>query len=506
MNARALFPAVLLGCCLQFSAGQDVGEEENEPIAEEGRAEAEQQFAKETYKRLLRDLKKSIEADVEGNETSYEQQALDTFEEFEASLKAKDWQRLRNYASNLQNLRSRDPRRRKDFSVARRYLEDLRKSSQSAFVEEAVAEVVTISDSIRGLLRADVAAEDLDAIEGRARRLARQLEVLGYDDSGSSTQAMTNTLRWKSEALLNLRPIIVAARSGQPQVAAQRLLNAMSYQGGNQAEFTPQQLREFGVHLLGRENAVRHSLIAPANRAELKWLPEAEEELFPAIEDSSSSRFRRNDVFRQLDEVFVLVEQGQPEGAAARLVEMNRNNPYGGTNRNLPVVAEAQRVVAQALLGDRASPARPDDNASSYLARLLAEAAGKEDYAAMESVVLVQERLAIGENHAARLEFLRAMQLGESLVKIGQTAEAARAYRVALEKGDTCGVESRVVLGKLLALHQSDPTIAITNPPAQPVGAPVTPEATELRVQAIRYQILELGKQLEALSAPKPNP
>lgn len=503
MNARAILPLVLSGCCLfPFAPGLPAAEEEKPGLADEGRAEAEQQFAKETYKRLLRDLKKSIEADVEGNETSYEQQALDTFEEFEAALEAKDWQRVRNFASNLQNLRSRDPRRRKDFSIARKYLEDLRRTSQAAFVEQAAVEVAAMSEKIRGLLRADVAAEDLDALESSARRLGRQLEVLGYDDSGFSTQAMGNSLRAKSEALSALRPIIVAARSGQPQAAAQRLINLTNYQSGNQAEFTPQQLREFGVILLGRENAVRHGLVAPVSRAEVKWLAGNPDDLFSPVDDFASARSARGEIFRQLEGVFSLVEQGQAQSAAARLGELTRNSQVHV--RNLPVMAEAQRVIAQALLGEGVPGPRPDDNAASYLARLLAEAAAREDYAAMERAVRAQERLGMGEGHAGKLEFLRQMQLGESLVKIGQNTGAARAYRDALENGDSCGVETRIVLAKLLALHQADPTIAITNPPAEPAAAPATPEAAELRLRAIRFQILELGKQLEALSAEKP--
>lgn len=495
MNTRAIFTA-LLGC--HFIVSPVLFAQEGPGDEQEGRAEAEEQFAKETYKRLCRDLKKAIDADVQGNESSYEQQALDTFEQFEDALEAGDWQKLRNLSSNLQNLRSQDMRRRKDFGIARKHLESLRKERQIAFAKEAIEEVAGMSGKIRELLRADVSTDDLDAIELRARTLSRQLEVLGYDESELSIQAMTRSLKSKTGTLGNLRPVIASARSNQPQAAVQRLINFMSYQSGNEAEFTPMELREFGVSLLGRENAVRHGLVAPANRGELKWLRDGKDDLYSPVENSSSSRDNRIAVFLKLDNVFTLVEEGHPASAASLLLIVSQN-PYG-TLSNLPVISEAQRTVACGLLGADAPEPRPKDNAATYLARVLAEATARQDFATMERVTRARQKLQIGDNHQTQLEFLRAMQLGESLAGIKQNAEAARAYRSALEKGDTCGIETGVVLGKLLALHQVDPAIPVATPPAPAIAVPVTPEAAELRVHAIRHQILELGKQLEALS------
>jgi hypothetical protein len=496
MNQLRALPLLLV--CGYFVMTADLSAQGEFAPREEGKAEAEAQFAKETYKRLCRDLKKSIGEDVQGNDSSYEQQALDVFEGFEAALEEQDWQQVRNFASSLQSLQSRHGRLRKEFSLARKYLESLRRERQKEFLSLAKEGIDSVSDGIRGLLRPDVTTGDVDAIENHARKISRQLEVLGYDGGDSSIQTMTSILRGKIEALGRLRPVIAAARSRQPQVAVQRLLGAISYNSGNQGEFTSSELREFGLALLGRENAVRHGLIVPASRAELKWFRDGQTDRFAGMENSSSSWENRVLSFHRLDTVFTLVEAGQPESAIPHLLALSRH--MSGPVWNLPILAEAERVTARGLLGKNAPEPRPDDKADSYLARILADAASRSDFASMENVVRAQQELQIGENHASRIGFLRAMQLGDALAALKQNGEAARAYREALGQEDSCGVRTQVVLAKILALHEADPGIPVSTPAAPAPAEEVTPEAAELRIRAIRYQILELGKQLEALA------
>ena len=467
--------------------------------ADTERTADEERAAKDTYDRFMRDLRHAVEDEVRSNDSGYEQQALNTFEGFESALKDRDWSQLRNFASNLQNLHLSDPARRKDLAAVRKYLESQRRKVTREFMNEASREASAVVTETRQLLRADVTEAEIDALSDRCRTLSRQLEQLSYDESRSTMQSVTSSLQEKANFLGYLRPAVSLARSQNPRAACYRLQYLLNQ--NILGETPPDLVREFGTGLVGRENALRFGLIAPRTRDDLKAFRETTDEFQPPGEEYTQFSQRAGAQalgYRYLDAVFTQIEEGHPEAAALQLLAFQQTS-YGVRSSN--IINEAQRSAARALLGPEAPPLGDNEIAPAYLGRLLADATAKQDYRTMENVIRAQDRLKLGENTPIRLDFLRAMQLGDGLAKIGQNAAAAAAYRSALEKQDTCGVPTSAVLDKLLALHRADPSLAVAPPPSPSPAAPPSPQTADLSLRALRFQVMELGKQLEALAA-----